>query len=322
MLASPGSMIPATYLLPIKSRTCDGLDELTNYLAGLPVAELLIVDGSPEDVFREHSRRWAPFAHHVRPDNRIAGLNGKVRGVLTGFGLAAFDKVIIADDDVRHSAASVSRVVALLDQAEIVLPQNFFEPHEWHTVLDSARILINRAIGFDWPGTLGVRRSAVPGGYSPDVLFENLELVRTVVARGGRKLAAPDLFVARRPPAAAHFFSQRVRQAYDEFARPLRMGVSLAALPIVCALIASRRAPLLGVGAIALMGLAEFGRRKDQGSSHFPIIASVAAPLWALERSVCAWLALGSLAKNGGVRYGNEIIRSAATPERLLARAS
>ena len=63
-------------------------------------------------------------------------------------------------------------------------------------------------------------------------MFENLELVRTVVAAGGREATLYDLFVPRRPSTAGHFWSQRVRQAYDEIARPGRMAVQLALLPI------------------------------------------------------------------------------------------
>jgi hypothetical protein len=42
------------------------------------------------------------------------------------------------------------------------------------------RTLLNRASGGDWPGTLGVRRSALQrtGGYDGSAMFENLELVR------------------------------------------------------------------------------------------------------------------------------------------------
>ncbi|MDP9017763.1 MAG: glycosyltransferase family 2 protein, partial [Candidatus Eremiobacteraeota bacterium] len=102
----------------------------------------------------------------------------------------------------------------------------------------------------------------------------------------------------------------------------LRMGLSLAALPALSAIVASRRWTLLAAAAVGFVCLAEVGRRKGQGSAHFPIVSSIVAPLWVLERSICAWLALGSLVKNGGIRYGNEIIRIAATPEHLLARSS
>jgi hypothetical protein len=69
--------------------------------------------------------------------------------------------------------------------------------------------------GGDWPGTLGVRRSVLmrTGGHDGTAVFENLELVRTVCAAGGRELIPLYLYVARRPSTARHFLSQRVRQA-------------------------------------------------------------------------------------------------------------
>ncbi len=85
--------------------------------------------------------------------------------------------------------SSLRRVCALLDRADVVRPQNVFEPAPWHAVLDTGRSLIARATGGDWPGTLGLRMAAYAraGGYDGDVLFENLELVRTLRATGARE---------------------------------------------------------------------------------------------------------------------------------------
>jgi len=65
------------------------------------------------------------------------------------------------------------------------------------------------------------------------VLFENLEMERTVRAGGGRVRALHDLYVARRPPSTRHFLGQRVRQAYDSLAQPGRLAAELAILPTV-----------------------------------------------------------------------------------------
>ena len=51
-------------------------------------------------------------------------------------------------------------------------------------------------------------------------MFENLELVRTVVAAGGQERLAQELFVRRISSTARHLMGQRVRQAYDKFAPP------------------------------------------------------------------------------------------------------
>lgn len=64
-----------------------------------------------------------------------------------------------------------------------------FAPLPWHARWDSARSFLNRAFGDDYPGTLGVQRSALEktGGYCGAVLFENLELIRTLQAHGLRR---------------------------------------------------------------------------------------------------------------------------------------
>src|SRR4051812_25294584 len=118
------------------------------------------------------------MAHRsVRPDPEFASLaNGKVRGVLTGLRAAGHDRVIIADDDVRYSGMQLTAIVEGLQHAEVVRPQNYFSPLPWHALLDTARTLINRMSGGDWPGTLAVRRSSLmDNGYDGNVLFENLE---------------------------------------------------------------------------------------------------------------------------------------------------
>src|SRR5215217_4010099 len=113
---------------------------------------------------------------------------GKVGGVLTGVRLASHECLVVADDDVRYDADSLARVVEGLRGADVVRPQNYFTPLPWHARWDTARMLLNRMTGGDWPGTLGVRRSVLraTNGYDGRVMFENLELVRTVLAAGGR----------------------------------------------------------------------------------------------------------------------------------------
>ena len=107
-------------------------------------------------------------------------------------------------------------MAAALECADVVRPQNYFEPLPWHAWIDTGRTLLNRISGGDWPGTLGVRWPilSMAGGYDGNVLFENLELVRTVKAAGGLEHSAAGIYVRRLPPSAHHFWSQRVRQAY------------------------------------------------------------------------------------------------------------
>lgn len=311
-----------TYVLPIRlSRPASA--ELYTYLRWVAAqAELIVVDGSESAIFAEHACRMPEGIVHCAPDDDLTTCaNGKVAGVLTGFRRASYDAVVIADEDVRYDAHALARIAAALQQVDVVRPQNYFAPLPWHACWDTARSLLNRVWGGDWPGTIGVRRSALPTrGYDGDVLFENLELVRTVVAGGGTAVCALDLFVRRQPPSTRHFWSQRIRQAYDETARPIRLVLWLAVLPTSVAMVWARRWDLILLAGAGSMALAEIGRRRADGQRVFPPAASLLAPAWLLERGVCAWLALAAYVFCGGIPYAGRLVSRAATPMRDLRR--
>jgi hypothetical protein len=279
---------------------------------------LIIVDGSPAAVFEQHHVAWAPFSTHVRPISLTK--MGKVGGVMTGVKLASHAKVVIADDDVRYGS-ELAELVSRLDAADVIRPQNYFSPLPWHAAWDSGRILLNRVFGGDWPGTLAVRADALTsaGGYSGDVMFENYELVKTIRQAGGRHELASDIFVRRLPPTSAHFVSQRVRQAYDEFARPLRLAPFLLIGPLVLlAILRQRWSRLFGTTLLVsfgIVGVAESGRRRFGAVDYFPLRCSLMAPLWVAERAVCAWAAMIARAR-GGIPYGGSRIQMAATKGR------
>jgi hypothetical protein len=314
--------VKVSYVLPIRWSSDDDFEELTGYLRGLPDwVELIVVDGSQGELFDRHSRAWGELGLHLRPDSALATPMGKVGGVLTGVREASHEAIVIADDDVRYDGRSLIRAALLLGLADCVRPQNYFEPLPWHARWDTGRILLNRSLGVDYPGTLAVRKSALvrTGGYDGDVIFENLELIRTISAAGGKVISPLDLYVARRPPSAEHFLSQRVRQAYDDFAIPSRMGTWLAVLPALAWNLARghRGAPLAAVGLVAL---AERGRRRAGGRRYFPADTSLFAPLWVLERGVCSWLALKDRIIRGGIPYGETVVPRAASSMRRLRR--
>lgn len=320
-MTGPAGDVEASYVLPIRGPDDDDADELTGYLGWLGRrVDLVVVDGSDPPVADRRAARWAGLPLRLtRPDPRHSTLNGKVAGVITGVHLARTERVIIADEDVRYDAATLERVVRLLDRADLVRPQNYFDPCPWHAQWDTARTLLNRVAGGDYPGTLAVRRSAFADGYDGDVLFENLELMRTVAARGGTLVTPLDCYVRRLPPTAAHFWSQRRRQAYDDFAQPVRLACSLLVVPLAVAAVLSGRWPALcGAGATAVLA-AEAGRVRAGGRSVFPPTAPLFAPLWILERGVCSWLALFDRLVHGGVRYRDVVIsRAASSPRRLM----
>ena len=317
------SPVWVSYVLPIRWADDEGLDDLTAYVRSLPDwVEVIVVDGSPATLFERHGAAWAPFARHLRPDPALETPMGKVGGVLTGVREASNEAVVIADDDVRYDESSLMRVVQLLGLADCVRPQNYFDPVPWHALWDTARTLLNRSLGADFPGTLAIRRSSLlrVGGYDGDVIFENLELIRTIGAAGGTVLSPLDLFVARRPPRARHFLSQRVRQAYDDFAIPPRMVAWLAVAPGLAAAALRGRWRPPAAAAAGLIALAEGGRRRAGGREFFRPEAVLFAPLWVLERGACSWLALGQRLTRGGIPYAGGVIPRAASSRRRLRR--
>ncbi|MBA2311583.1 MAG: glycosyltransferase family 2 protein [Actinobacteria bacterium] len=309
------SKLDLSYVLPLRWSVDEGLAELTGYLELVAEeAEVIVVDGSAAASFEAHAVSWAGVVRHLRPAPELTFLNGKVRGVTTGVRAARSENVVVADDDVRYDAAGLERMARLLEAADLVMPQNYFDPSPFRARWDDARSLLNRALTGDFPGTLGVRRSFFThmGGYDGDVLFENLELMRTVAAAGGRVLRADDLLVARRPPTLRHFLSQRVRQAYDDFAIPGRMALELTAAPMVALLAAKRKWPALAAVAMLLSACAEVGRRKTGAGRFFSPTIVLLAPGWAAERALTSWLAVGLWVVRGGCPYAGALIPTAA----------
>lgn len=315
--------IDAEYVLPIR-RTESAVDpDLRTYLRRLSDwIDVTVVDGSAAGPYAALGAALSGTGiRQLAP--AVTGRNGKARGAMTGILTARHERIVIADDDIRYTRATLERVCRELRTAAFVRVQNHYAPLTWWARWDTGRILINRAFGGDYGGTVGVRRSVAlrTGGYRTDVLFENLELERTVAAAGGRVRVPRDLLVIRRPPTLRHFLGQRVRQAYDDLAQPVRLVAEAALLPLVLALALSRRRRLLlGAVTAAILAVAAHGRRVDAGAAHFP----ADGPLWALgwvgERMITVWLAL-FVRLRGGVRYSGTRLRDAASsPAALRAR--
>lgn len=317
----------AEYVLALRWSSATSAREsaaLADYLRRLSsLLDVTVVDGSGDVEFAAHASRFSPWARHLRP-LPWPGRNGKVAGVVTGVRAARHERVVLADDDVRYSPASLRGVLdALAEGADLVRPQNVFAPLVWHARWDTGRSLLNRAVAHDFPGTHGVRRSAFleVGGYSGEALFENLELSRTFTAHGRSVVDRPGTYVERRPPSTAQFWSQRVRQAYDSTAQPARMAAELSVLPVVAW--AARRSP----GALAVLGgvvllAAERGRRRAGGSAVYERTAALWALPWVAERAVCAWLALGERPRGGAVYRGSRIPRAASSLRELRSQAA
>ncbi|MFP5377282.1 MAG: glycosyltransferase, partial [Acidimicrobiia bacterium] len=160
-MTAPAGRLPLSYVLPLRRRSPDD-DGLAGYVRALAgTVEVLVVDGSDAAVFAAHGSAFGPAVRHLPVDPDLAGRYGKVNGVVTGVRAAAHERVVVADDDVRYGEGELRRVADLLESADLVVPQNVFDPCPWHARWDTARTLLNRAFGADYPGTMALRRSVL-----------------------------------------------------------------------------------------------------------------------------------------------------------------
>ncbi|MDQ6861921.1 MAG: hypothetical protein M3032_12290, partial [Verrucomicrobiota bacterium] len=309
-----------TYLLPIRRATFvpDEAQQLADYFALLAKAgcELIVVDGSPAEVFAEHDRLWSSVCRHAEVDPRFGYLNDKVNGIHTGVELASNEKIILADDDIRYTSADIERMIALLDEHEMVRPQNFLSPLPWWARMESARMLINRAtlrIG-DYPGTCAFRRATMlrVGHYDGDVLFDNEEIIRHFARVGAKIDYALDFFVRKRPPTLRKWKEQRPRQAYEDFGLRAKTAFFLA-LPIMLLLSAIFGGAagfiiVVVIVSIFSIALACAGGARGLASEYIPPSICFYAPLWIFERAFSTYRAVYWHLRFGGYPFGDKLL--------------
>src|SRR5205085_4170962 len=132
------------------------------------------------------------------------------------------NKIVLADDDIRYAPSDIEQILAMLDDFEVVRPQNYLalkvgqvsnlpvrldgKLKTCSTIparMEAARMLINRATlgAADYPGTCAFRRDAFlrAGDYDGDVLFDNEELIRHLARFGAKICYANNLFIRKRP---------------------------------------------------------------------------------------------------------------------------
>jgi hypothetical protein len=314
-----GGASPCTYLLTIRrvrfdEREAAGFAKYFRMLADAG-CEVLVVDGSPREVFAAHAAAWRGACRQAPVDPQYRYLNGKVNGIHTGVALASQDRIILADDDIRYTAADVRRMSRLLDANEMVRPQNYLHPLPTWARTEAARMLINRAwiAEGDYPGTLGVRREAMlrVGHYDGDVLFDNEEVVRHFRARGASICYARDFFLLKRPPSFRKWVEQRPRQAYEDFVMRAKT-LFFAALPSAFAaawLAFGRRGALLFVLAVAAGSALLAARGLGDGAARFfPAWVCAYAPLWVAERTLSTYWAFYWRVARGGYPFGDRLV--------------
>ncbi len=314
-----GNAARCTYLLTIR-RACFDIREAENFRDYFRIiasigCDVLVVDGSSSDVFAAHREVWGGVCLHAPVDPQYKYLNGKVNGIHTGIAIAAHERVILADDDIRYTPRDVCRMKELLTDYEMVRPQNYLHPLPFWARTEAARMLINR--GWiregDYPGTLGVCRSAMlrVGHYDGDVLFDNEEIVRHFRAQGASIAYARDFFILKHPPTFRKWLEQRPRQAYEDFVMRAKTAF-FTLLPLVCAFIwfaAGWRWMLACVAMAACGAVTAAARGLGDGAARFfsPLLC-LYAPLWIAERALSTYWAFYWRIAYGGYPFGDKLV--------------
>ncbi|HVF50767.1 MAG TPA: glycosyltransferase family 2 protein [Pyrinomonadaceae bacterium] len=309
-----------TYLLPIRRVRADGREaaDFARYFERLARAgcEVLVVDGSPPEVFDAHDDAWRGACRHVRVNPKYAYLNGKVNGVHTGVDLARSERIVLADDDIRYTSGDIARACELLDRYEMLRPQNYLAPLPVWGRMEAARMLINRGVlrTGDYPGTCAFRRSTClrVGHYDGDVLFDNEEIVRHFAVQGASVGYARDFFIHKRPSTLRKWMEQRPRQAYEDFVMRAKTALFMSLVPLALLLgaLVSVRAALAFVAVVACgaMLLAARGLLTDGAYKFFPAHVLLYAPLWVLERALSVYWALYWRVARGGYPFGDRLL--------------
>jgi hypothetical protein len=318
--AGGGQSFRCTYLLPIRrvrvnAQEADGFARYFEQLARAG-CEVLVVDGSPPEVFAGHEGAWRGVCRHVGVDPQYKYLNGKVNGVHTGVDLAGCERIILADDDIRYTPEDIERACQMLDACEMVRPQNYLAPLPWWARMEAARMLINRGVlrTGDYPGTCAFRRSAClrVGHYDGDVLFDNEEIVRHFALQGANVCYARDFFIHKRPPTFQKWLEQRPRQAYEDFVMRFKTALFMSLIPATVALarFVSLRAALAFVALVAVVSMliAARGRWSDGARRFFPASVLLYAPVWILERALSVYWALYWRVTRGGYPFGDRLL--------------
>ena len=329
MNGASGKDVLCSFIVPIRRVETNPaeIEKLADYFKSLRLAgcEVLIADGSPEEVFTAQKKSWQDFSRHFAPDPKYTYLNGKVNGVHTAVDVASCERIILADDDIRYGAADIKRMCGLLDEHEMVRPQNFIKPLPWWARIETARILINRGVlrAGDYPGTCGFRRSTMRrvGHYDGDVLFDNEEIVRHFALQGANIKYARDFFILKRPPSFAKWLEQRPRQAYEDFVMRAKTFAFLSVLPLVLASgffsLRAAMSLLIAISLVALL-LCYRGLLSDRAYKFFPLSSPLYSPLWILERSLSVYWALYWRVRYGGFPFGQRLL-SKGTGEAWVA---
>jgi hypothetical protein len=289
-----------SYVVVLEKDTVGGgdLPELASYLSTMAVAgcDVVILDPSPRLQFDLNARilRWVGTHVPVRPEDRTAG--GAVDVIRASVMHAACEKIVVATQDTRYSPEAISRLCELLEQHEVVEPQDYLDPLPWWGNIEAGRMLVHRGVEPqpDHGATFAFRRTTVRALRSLANATLSTDPVRRLDASGAEVYPAASVFVRRGPGTFGEWLQRRPQLAGDDFAFPMKTAFFFSLWPLLAVLAVLGGAPLAGLYA-TIIGVVSIGlavRGRIGASAQFPLHACLFAPVWVLERSVSVYWAL------------------------------
>lgn len=300
-----------TYIFTIQraSVSIEETGEISKYFALLCSigCEVIVVDGSPLEVYAAHEGAWYSLCRHVKVDSKYHSPDFQVNSFYTGAVLAGCQKVIAAADNIRYTADDILRMCELLERFELVRPQNYLYPLSWWSKVESVSILVNRTIfpGGDSPETFGFLAPAFRRACNGrERNLENPDdITRQLIARRARVCYALDFLIRKNSPAFKEWCSSCFRNTYRSFNFSLRSFTFILIVPLGIALgIFSSTEHLMFYVAAILLNLftITFLGRFRGGSRFFPLRLPLFSPVWLIERILCYYKTLFWLLTPGG----------------------
>ena len=277
-----------TYVASLDPAVSDSeLPDFAAYLSTLSLAgcEVIVIDSEGGRCSEQRRRvlRWV--SRYVEGEHDL---------MQTAVDLAASEKIIVASQESRYTAADVAAICDLLDAADVVAPEEFVHPLPWWGAIDAGSMLLQRGLDASREGvTFAFRRSA----WHPVRALASAgtrDPLRMFILHGASVHVASDVFVRREPPKLATW--ARLRAAASATPAAVTAGGALLAcvLPLVMVVAAVGGYELAGgyAGLIAAASMLVAVRGRTGAGRFFPLRACLYAPLAIVERSLAVYWAL------------------------------